>query len=189
MGRIQPVPRTTPLMTAKQFARLPDFIGELWDGVAEVADASSGWPSAVGIRIARRLAAYVDRRRLGWVFGEQAGFHVRRHPDRVLSPDVAFVALARLPRMPETGFVPVVPDLVVEVRSPSDPWLETIKKGGIWLGHGAPLVWCVDPPARRVAALRLDGPPEIVGPAGVLRADPVLPRFRLPVAEIFRHPA
>jgi Uma2 family endonuclease len=189
MDTIKPMPRAVPLMTAKQFERLgSDFIGELWDGVCHVGEASGVWPSAVGARIVERLSAYVRRRGLGWVFGENAGFHVRRNPDRVLSPDVAFVSAARLPEVPERGFLPFAPDFVVEVRSPSDSWLETVKKGGIWLAHDVALVWCVDPPARRVAVMRQAGPTEIVGAHGTLRAHPVLPRFRLPVEELFRNP-
>lgn len=191
MGRIDPMHRAAPLMTAKQFERLgSDFVGELWDGVPQVGESSGVWPSAVGLRIATRLSAYVRPRHLGPVFGEGAGFIVRRNPDRVLSPDVAFVSAARLPEIPERGFLPFAPDFVVEVRSPSDPWLATVRKGGIWLAHDVTLVWCVDPPGRRIAALRPQGSPEVVSarsPAGHwLRADPVLPRFRLAVADLFR---
>jgi Uma2 family endonuclease len=106
----------------------------------------------------------------------------------VLSPDVAFVSAARLPALPERGFLPFAPDFVVEVRSPSDSWLETVKKGGIWLAHDVALVWCVDPPGHRVAVMRQEGPAEIYSLDAVLRAHPVLPRFRLPVAELFRNP-
>jgi Uma2 family endonuclease len=98
------------------------------------------------------------------------------------------VSAARLSVAPEHGFLPLAPDFVSEVRSPSDSWLETVKKGGIWLAHDVPLVWCVDPPGRRVAVLRQGRPTAIVGQGGVLRADPVLPRFRLPVADLFQNP-
>ena len=189
MGSIYRMPRSRPLMTAREFERLPDFIGELWDGMPCVAEPSGFWPSTVGTRIVERLSAYVRKRRLGWVAGEGAGFHVRRHPDRVLSPDGAFVSAARLLTAPEHGFLPLAPDFVVEVRSPSDSWLETVKKAGIWLAHEVALVWCVDPPAKRVAIFRQAGPAEIVGPGGVLRAYPVLPRFRVRVADLFRNPA
>jgi Uma2 family endonuclease len=122
------------------------------------------------------------------VASEGAGFHVRRNPDRVLSPDGAFVSAARLAVAPEQGFCPLAPDFVIEVRSPRDSWLETVKKGGIWLAHDVALVWCVDPPAKRVVAFRQQGPPEVVGAGGVLRAHPVLPRFRIKVSDLFRNP-
>jgi Uma2 family endonuclease len=188
MRTIKPMSRSAPLMTAKQFARRRDFIGELWDGIPQAGGPSSIWASVVGTRIVTRLADYVSSRRLGWVGGAGAGFHVRRNPDRVLSPDGAFVAAPRMTKPPGDCFIPLVPDFILEVRSSDESWLDTVKRGGIWLGHEVSLVWCVDPTRRRVAVLRQEAPVQIVGLGGVLRADPVLPRFRLPVEDLFRNP-
>ena len=49
----------------------------------------------------------------------EAGYLVETDPDTVVAPDIAFVARERLPDpIPERGFLPVRPDLIVEVLSP-----------------------------------------------------------------------
>jgi len=54
------------------------------------------------------------------------------NPDTVRGADVNFYSYERLPKgkVPE-GFLPVVPDLIVEVRSPSERWVEMYAKVGI----------------------------------------------------------
>ena len=71
-----------------------------------------------------RVSFYVN----GVVYGEDLGDDIRRRnrflvgrdPDTVMAPDFAFVAEERLPDPLPEGYVPVVPDLAVETRSPND---------------------------------------------------------------------
>jgi Uma2 family endonuclease len=100
------------------------------------------------------LAPHVRGAGLGHVLGASAGYVVQRGPDRVLSPDVSFLARWRGARLPRVGFVEGAPDLAVEVRSPGDSWTSVIEKGGIWIAHRVAVVWCVDPLERRVVVLR-----------------------------------
>ena len=88
--------------------------------VYELAPAG-GRHGSVAMRIANRLANYVNERHLGEVFAAETGFILRRDPDTVRAPDAAFVAAGRLPAgdLP-AGYPELAPDLVVEVRSPSD---------------------------------------------------------------------
>src|SRR6478609_9348662 len=64
-------------------------------------------------------------------------------------PDVALVSLDKLPsrEMPE-GDLRVVPDLVVEVLSPSNSGFEIEVKLDEYLAAGIPLVWIVHPDRR-----------------------------------------
>ena len=68
------------------------------------------------------FAAYVTvhvlANRLGTCFAAETGFLVAQNPDTVLAPDFAFVARERLKGPPPRGYVPIVPDLVLETRSP-----------------------------------------------------------------------
>ncbi len=52
------------------------------------------------------LYNYVRKRRLGRVFGGEAGFHIEHNPDTVRTPDVGFVSRQRLKSVLPDGFYP-----------------------------------------------------------------------------------
>ena len=156
--------------------------GELWDGVFLVRSPSGGWHGALGARLGSALIEHVAGSR-GVVLGASAGYVVARGPDRVLSPDVSYVA--ERSRIPARGFVEGPPDLAVEVRSPDDTWTAVIQKGGTWIAHRTPVVVCVDPFTRRVSVHRPAFPPEERGPGETFSLRPALD-LDLPVDELFR---
>lgn len=138
-----------------------------------------------------QLRDFVKPRRLGWVSPEGTSF--RCFPDdenRVRRADTAFHRLDRLPvilAMAE-GHCTVVPDLVVEVVSPHDLAYEVNEKRIEWLEAGVQLVWVIDPVRQEVYAHRADGTAILFRRTDTLTADPVLPDFRVPVADLFRLP-
>ena len=68
--------------------------------------------------------------------------------DSVRGGDVVFYSYTRLPRGPiPEGYLEVVPELVFEVRSPSDRWAKITAKVGEYLDAGV-LVACVLDPAK-----------------------------------------
>jgi Uma2 family endonuclease len=73
----------------------------------------------------------------------------------VRSPDVTFVSTAKLPGgvSPET-FGEVIPDLAVEVLSPSDSMTQIGRKIGEYFENGVPLVWLVEPRKQTVTIYR-----------------------------------
>jgi Uma2 family endonuclease len=157
--------------------------GELWDGVFLVRSPSGGWHGVVGARLGAILLAHVERLGAGVVLDGSAGYVVARSPDRVLSPDVSFVANGD--RIPVRGFVEGPPDLAVEVRSPDDTWTAVVQKGATWVAHRTPVAVCVDPLARRVSVLRPALPPEERGPGEAFSLRPTL-ALDLPVDDVFR---
>jgi Uma2 family endonuclease len=158
---------------------------ELWDGMPLVREPSGGWAEEIASRIVVPLGVHVRERDLGWVFLSSQGFLVARDPDRLLAPDGAYVARARLPTLPARGFVPLAPDFAIEVRSPDEAWEATNAKCGVWIAHGAGVAWAVDPDARRVVVFRAGERPCVVRESGQVGAAPVLPDFRLDVADLF----
>lgn len=92
------------------------------------------------------LRQFVRKHKLGFVFVAEAGFRVESNPDTVVAPDVAFVARDRIPDpLPERGFPSVVPNLIVEVLSPTDEPEDSKRKQAIDERVGVPLVWWIDP--------------------------------------------
>jgi Uma2 family endonuclease len=91
----------------------------------------------------------------GKCFSPSGGFNL---PDgSCLSPDVAWMTLDRWESLTveqQTGFPPLCPDFLVEVRSESDPRKMIEAKMQLWLDNGAQLAWLVDPIDANVTIYR-----------------------------------
>ena len=59
--------------------------------------------------------------------------------------------------MPATAYIAVAPDWVCEIVSPSTARLDRAKKLRIYASEGVQHAWLVDPIARTVDVLRLEG--------------------------------
>lgn len=145
--------------------------------------------AAVSLRLAARLLAYVTEHRLGHVVDSSAGFRWPSRqasgPDNLRSPDVSFVALRRLPgeREPD-GFPSLVPELAVEVLSPSDRPGEVLERVGEYLDVGTRLVWVIDPAKRVAAAYRGLTDARTIRDTDMLDGEDVVRGFACPLKEI-----
>lgn len=169
-------------LTAEEFLALAEDERdvELWDGAVVVRDPAGFYASVVNATLVHRIAEFVSRGGLGHITESSAGYVVRRGPDRVLAPDVGFIAKGR--EISPRGYFEGVPDFVVEVRSPSGSWEGTLARGGLWLAEGVRLVWLVDSLEPRAVELRPDERPVLVGPDGILRGEPVLRGLEVPLS-------
>lgn len=182
----------TRKFTPDDLLRLPDggkgF--ELVDG--ELKERNESYLSSFTAgRAFNRLSNFVEVNNLGWVSPEGTSYRCfPDDPDKVRRADVSFHALARFtPQQAATeGFCTVVTDLVVEVISPNDLAYDVNEKRIEWLAAGAQLVWIIDPVQQTIHAYRADGTVSLFNRTDTLTAEPVLPEFRLPVADLFRLP-
>jgi Uma2 family endonuclease len=118
---------------------------------------------------------------------DESGVILRRNPDRVVGPELVFVAAKSLPaKLSPEGYLETIPELVLEVRSKNDTGPEVESKVREYLAAGVELVWVADPDAKTVTAHRPGQPPRVFAAADTLTADPVIPAFAVPVAELFR---
>src|SRR5207248_1689573 len=132
---------------------------ELIDGkVIEMAPPGAGH-GGTGGRVSVAVGSYVLSNRLGEILTNDAGVIIRRGPDTVLGPDISFISYDRLPerRLPER-FLEVVPDLIIEIVSPSDGPAAVRRKTRRWLEAGARLVWTLYPRTRTVVVSQPDAP-------------------------------
>ena len=141
--------------------------------------------SAVVSKVERLLGNFVEKHGLGLV-GPEGGFYLRRNPDTLRAPDVAFISKARLDKegIPDK-FADFPPDLAIEVLSPEDTATEVQKKVEEYLTAGVPLVWIVDPAIQRVTVYRSLQDIKILSADQDLDGGEVIPGFRVKVAEIF----
>ena len=82
-------------------------------------------------------------------------------------------------------FGEIVPDLAVEVLSPSDSPRHVAQKIGEFLEFGVTLVWLVDPQARTVTVYRSLSQTQQFTAGDTLSAEPVLPGFGCVVSRFF----
>ena len=127
-------------------------------------------------------------RRLGRLATSDVGVWLERDPDTVREPDIAYFSAARLPlNMRVTGYAEVVPDLVVEIVSPSDT-RDTRRavrgKARMWLRYGVALVWVVQPDTRTVDVYEPDQAVALTD-NDTLDGSEVLPGFTCPISDIF----
>jgi Uma2 family endonuclease len=177
-----------PKVTPEELLRLPkDRRYELVDGelVEKPMSAISG---ITGGELLGLLHHFVRKHNLGLVLLAETGYRCfADDPDKVRKPDISFIGRDKISaELWETGFIRTVPDLVVEVLSPSDVSYEVDRRVQDYLSAGVKLVWVVHPQSRSVHVYRPGGQGVILSERDELDGEQVLPGFRLPVREIFR---
>ena len=181
---------TVELLTADDLERMtpePGYRYELIRGVVRRMAAAGARHGKIGFEVGLRLGIHNLEHRLGVLFSSDTGFFIERDPDVILMPDVAFVRAERMPAGEVTeGYVPVVPDLVVEVVSPTDRWVDVEEKVALYLANGVPLVWLFVPRLRVVRVYAAGKPVEELGEDGVLDGGDVAPGFRMPIKDVLQ---
>jgi Uma2 family endonuclease len=181
------MPARTRLVTAEEFARLPDDDQhyELVEGRVVRMSPPGIRHGALATRIASLLHQHVDAHHLGAVL-TPAGFWLASDPDTVREPDVAFLNAERVAStgIPD-GFWPGPPDLAVEIRSPGDRLAEIGAKVSDYLARGVRLVWVVDPKEKTVAVHRSKSEAVILGMDDEIDAAEVVPGFTCAVRRFF----
>jgi Uma2 family endonuclease len=103
----------------------------------------------------------------------------RQNQSRI--PDVSFVIKERLPKE-QNRFLPIAPDLAVEILSPTNNFDEVMLKAEEYLQQGTQIVWVVIVSTREVIVCTAEGKHFV---KDVLTAPQLLPGFELPVKTIF----
>jgi Uma2 family endonuclease len=146
-----------------------------------------GATSEENAEITRQLGNWARTHGGGRTFDSSAGFVL---PDGAIrSPDAAWVRTTRLESLTPAqrkGFVPLCPDFVIELKSPSDSLGALQEKMEEYIRNGAQLGWLLDPEARRVYVYRPGAPVEgLDHPTTLAGDDRVLPGFTLDLSEVW----
>jgi Uma2 family endonuclease len=178
---------TGKLYTADDLWRMPgDEPWELWEGVLQKVPGAGGEASEIALVVGASILSFVRSRKLGLVTTADGTYILQADPQTLVVPDVAFVRWDRLPgRTRPDCYIPVPPDLAVEVQSPSDGPVDVAGKMERYRRAGVRLVWWIAPKRRAVSVYR-DG--QLVAElqeGDTLDGEEILPGYRLPVADIF----
>ena len=127
------------------------------------------------------LGLYVRENQLGSVYMPDTGFKVG---ERVLMPDIAFLANARIPDDLSKAS-PVPPDLAVEVVSRTDVSRQIEEKAFAYLEAGTQLVWVLKPRSKTVTVYRSEVDITLLTRNDTLTGEEVIKGFSCQVAELF----
>lgn len=111
-------------------------------------------------------------------------FQLRTFPPSLVRLPLAIVR-GKLPTL-ETDWVPSLPEVAVEVFFGKDRYGDLCDRVDEYVACGVQLVWVMEPSFRTVTVYRPDAEPVLVNRTQALSADPPLPGFSCPVADLFR---
>ena len=177
------VPR---LMTIEEYDALPeDGLKHelLWGELVSVA------PNVQHMKLVDRIdrapGGYVDAHGLG-VVGSEGTFQFMTDLPLVLVPDVAFVRSENVPPHDQQvkGNIRVVPDLAIEVVSPSETSRTIHAKANAYLDQGVQLV-VIYPEREEVIIWSPDRTTRVLGAVDELSFGEIVPGFRLPIGTLF----
>jgi Uma2 family endonuclease len=138
--------------------------------------------------VAHLLGAHLFRIGRGHICINDTGLVVARDPATVRGPDVmVFLEPFSLDRA-SRRWVERLPQLVVEVLSPSDQAGRVNRRVVQYLNRGVPLIWLVDPELRTVTTYRPGQQMQVLDETDELSGSDALPEFRCRVAELFALP-
>lgn len=147
----------------------------------------AGWGSGHrSAEILRALTAWAGVDGTGLVSDSSAGFLLPNGAMR--SPDASWVLRSRLAAVsPEDRekFLPLSPDFVVELRSPSDRLPDLQAKMEEYRQDGVRLGWLVDPQERAVHVYRPGQDVEVLEDPSEVSGDPELPGFVLDLGPVW----
>jgi Uma2 family endonuclease len=147
----------------------------------------TGWKtgernSEIGMQL--RLWAKQDGR--GAVTDSSGGFQLPNGATR--APDAAWIERSRLAEIPidqQEKFLPLCPDFVIELRSPTDSLPVVQAKMQEYIDNGAQLGWLIDPIQHRVHVYPPTALVEIREHPETLSGEPILPGFVLNLRDIW----
>jgi Uma2 family endonuclease len=158
------------------------------EGEIIVMSPAGGYSSFQNAKVVSQLDAWATKDGSGVAFDSSAGFRLPNGAMR--SPDAAWVQVSRLQllsRGEKQRFVPLCPDFVIEVASPSDDVAALREKMEEYRAAGVRLGWLILPESRQVEIYTPTEVRSLTSPDAV-SGDPVLPGFRLELALIWSPP-
>jgi Uma2 family endonuclease len=183
-----PMATAEALMTAKEFGLRPDpgHPEELIQGMVTEMPPPDRKHAYVCGPAYYLLRQFIELHDLGRVMCNDSGVITERNPDTVRGADVAYYSYARLPKGPlTTGYGPEVPELVVEVCSASDRWVDIHEKVAEYLRAGVLVVLVLDPNPQTAYIFSGDDAPRTLTVEDELVLPGLLEGFQVRVGRFF----
>ena len=185
--RFRPLYAMTPDEFYQFTQQNPDLKVELTaEGEVVFMSPSGGATGARNMHVTGPLWQWVKQNGQGIGFDSSAGFTLPS--GAVRAPDASWVRRDRLDELipdQKERFLPLCPDFVVEIASPSDRLSDLKAKMEEYIANGAQLGWLIVPESRAVYVYRPGQQAELLNKAKSIAGDPVLPGFKLDLRPIW----
>jgi len=185
-----PNPRGVKL-TYDDYVLFPDdgLRHELIDGEHYVTPSPNTKHQKIVLRLAARILNWVEKHAIGQVF--VAPFDVVFTKFDVVEPDVLYMSNGRAAEILTDANVQGVPELVVEIGSPSTRRRDETVKRLLYERAGVSEYWVVDPELDVIRLYRREGerfarPAELSAEAGNVLTTTLLPGLALELVDVFR---
>lgn len=132
------------------------------------------------------LFVWNNQTKLGKTFDSSTGFKLPN--GATYGPDAAWMPREKwnsISAADKRKFAPLVPDFIMEMRSPSDRLEPIQEKIAEFIECGCKLAWLIDPHARLTTVYRADGSESKVPFEEPLNGEDVLPGFSVELEELF----
>jgi Uma2 family endonuclease len=156
------------------------------EGELIIMPPTGGSTGSRNATITARVTVWAEKDGTGLSFDSSTMFILPNGAKR--SPDGSWVSRERWDALSEEErdrFVPLCPDFVAELRSPSDSLSFLQDKMDEYISNGAGLGFLLDPKAKRVYVYRPGKAVESLDDPRTVSGDPVLPGFVLDLKDIW----
>ena len=151
-----------------------------------VMPPTGGETAKRNVKLIVQLALWNEHTQLGEVFDSSTGFTLPNKADR--SPDVSWVEKSRweaLTPQQREKFIPLCPDFVIEILSPSDSLKKTQDKMQEYMDNGCRLGLLINRKKQQVEIYRPDREVEVLQAPQTIPVEDVLPGFTLNLRQIW----
>jgi Uma2 family endonuclease len=177
-------------VTPEQFDQLcvdnPDLRLELTkDGELIVMAPVGGEGSARNLDLALEVGIWNRQSNLGQAFDSSCGYDFTALAGGKLSPDVSWIEKSRLEGVEIVGFIPVVPDFVIELRSATDNLKPLRSKMQEYRRLGVRLGLLINPQSQQVEVYRPDQDVVVLESPSSIDCGEVMPGFMLSMSRMW----
>jgi Uma2 family endonuclease len=177
-------------VTASEFDSLcqdnPDLRLELTkDKELIVMSPTGGESGERNLDLITQVGVWNKKNKLGKAFDSSTGYDFISIGGGKMSPDVSWIEKSRLDGIDIKGFIPVVPDFVIELRSSSDRLTTLQTKMMEYQRLGVKLGLLINPQDKQVEIYQLDHSSEILNSPTEIDCSWLMPDFSLDLTEIF----
>jgi Uma2 family endonuclease len=178
-------------LTSEQFYQLceenPDLkLERSANGELIAMPPTGGETGKRNVKLTTQLDLWNEETELGEVFDSSTGFTLPNKADR--SPDASWVEKSQWSALtPEQRekFIPLCPDFVIELVSPSDSLKKSQEKMQEYMENGCRLGWLINRKKREVEIYRPGQDVEVLQSPLTLSGENVLPGFVLNLQKIW----
>ena len=177
--------------TDEEFEQIVEFNKELRleltaEGELIIMSPTGGETGNRNFDLIGQIWFWSRKNKLGKAFDSSTGFKLPNGATR--SPDASWVKLDRwndLTSEQKTKFLPIAPDFVIELMSPSDSLKKTQEKMEEYINNGVRLGWLINRKNRQVEIYRIGKEVEVLDNPDSLSGENVLPGFVLDLEMIW----